>query len=560
MLSVGIDIGSYAVKISAVEFTKKGLFLTHFFEKVFVNPNILDRELEIIEYLRTELTIFDPIQTRFTLGLNQELVSVRTKSFPFKDRIKILKSLPFELEEDLPFNSDETLFDGRIIQFDSVQSEILACASPTENIKKSTQFMNDCNIQISLLTPEGLAFSNHFLSWNEPIPVSSTPLIQMDESEDEVSTRPLKLCQVILNIGHSHSTVLLLEDKKLTDVRTISWGAKAIAEALSKKYQIPITEAYKQLQTNSFILTTTEGATPDQIFYSSLISGVVSDLVKDLKFSVLEFQSLHHCQVTAVLISGGMSLMQNLGPYLTQGLEIPVNKYSVLSNYQNIYFEKTPHIDAVIGPSLGLAIEGLRKPRNPAVSLLRGEYSLKSHKLHSFLTKWSTTLKYAAFLFIAFFAYTQLRDTYSITMAEQSLEVMKDQAKTIARLKGSKANENNINKFIKEKKKTIKEIKTISGIATMNSASTILKKINDAIPSRQILPIEMSRVVISETNVLLEGYVAQPKDVTLLQNALKGLSINNKINSSQSRLPTISGRSAFKVEFEVDRNIQRVTK
>jgi general secretion pathway protein L len=555
MRSVGIDIGSYSVKVCVAESTKKGLHFTQYYEKAIINSNPFDRELEVIEFLRSQLAEFDPLNTRFVLGLPQEFVSLRYKTFPFRDRIKILKSLPFELEEDLPFDADETIFDGRITRMDNAQTEVLACATPTDIVKKHVLLMKDCNIQISLLTPDGMAFSNLFSNWLDAVPLSSES-INFLENVDQVIQEPKSL-NIVLNIGYTKTLVLLFDKDRLVDIRSLSWGGKVIAEALAKKYDFPIWEALKQLQSSAFILTSTEGATTDQIFYSTLIASTITDLLKDLKFTIIEFQSQYNCTINGIVMTGGIAKIQNLGPYLTQGLEIPVNKQTILNAYPDVHFEKSISNDVACGTALGLALEGLRKPRNPPLNLLKGEFAQKSNGLIIFYEKWAETIKYASFLFVALFVYASLRSSFAESMIESSIEVMKDQAKTIAKLKGGKANEANISKFIKERKKVIKDMKALSGIASMNSATSIMKKINDAIPSKQILPIEIARLIIKEKKVLLEGYVAESKDVDLLQQAFKNIA-TNKIQVSTAPLPAKGGRRTFHFEFEVDRNTQRI--
>jgi general secretion pathway protein L len=554
MRSVGIDIGSYSVKICVAESTKKGLSITQYYEQPIFNVNPLDRELEVIEYLRTQLSGFDPINTRFVLGLPQDLVSIRYKIFPFRDRIKILKSLPFELEEDLPFATEDTIFDGRITRMDASQSEVLACATPSDIIKKYAQFMKDSNFQASLLTPDGLAFSNLFTNWQEAIPLSSTPIASLDEeSGQEKALTPSQPYRMVLNLGFSKSLALLFDNERLIDVRSLSWGGKSVAEALSRKYEFPMLEALKQLQSSAFILTSTDGATSDQIFYSTLITSAISDLIKDLKFTIIEFQSLYKCTIASIAMTGGISKIQNLGPFITQGLEIPVNRFSVLEHFPDVQFEKSNHVDVACGTVLGLALEGLRKPRNPPLNLLKGEFAQKSNGLVVIYEKWGDTLKYGLILFVIFFIYSSFRYSFSESMVESAIETMKNQAKTIAKLKGSKASEANIKKFIKEKKKVIKDMKTLSGIASMNSAVSVMKKINDAIPSKQLLPIELSKISIKEKKVILEGYVAEAKDVQLLEQAFKNLA-TGKIQNSTPPLPAKGGRRAFHFEFDVDRN------
>jgi len=551
--TVGIDIGSYSVKICIVNTSKRGMFLDKYYERVLVSTNPFDRNIEVIEFLRTELAAEDPLQTRFVCSIPQDLVSVHTKIFPFKDRIKIFRSLPFELEEDTPFNPDDTIFDGRIVRFEASQSELLACACPKEVIKAQLQLMTESGITPQLLTPEAIGFANHFEHWVEPIPTSSA--IYDPTIPSELPTPP-RNCDAILNIGHRKTMLLVLEDGKLVDIRSISWGGENIAKAIQEKYNITYSEAMKQLQENSFILINTEGATNDQIFFSNLIAGTVLDLVRELRLILMEVQATANVAISSIKITGGVSRLQNLPAFLTQGLELPVNKFYVLNNYSNINFEKNSWIEASCATAIGLAIEGLRKPRNPAVSFLRGEFAIQSHALRNFVQTWGTTLKYAALGVLILYVYTSFRDSMALSMVEEADVVMKDQAQSLARLKGSKASEAGIEKFIADKRKTIKELKEIESFLGMNSALEILKKINDAAPGRATLRMEVHKMSIKDSNVRIEGYVSSAKETAMLQDSLKSLSKELKIKTVPFQINLPPGKIGFGFEFSVDRNVR----
>lgn len=556
MRTVGIDIGSFSVKVCIINTSKKGMFLDKYYERILVSTNPFDRNIEIIEFLRTELADEDPLQTRFVCSIPQDLVSVHTKIFPFKDRIKIFRSLPYELEEDTPFNPEDTIFDGRIVRVESSLSEVLACACPKDVIKAQLQLMTESGITPQLLTPEAIGFANHFENWLVPIPTTSSIYDPTIPSELPV---PPRNCDAILNIGHRKTMLLILESGKLVDIRCLSWGGENIAKSIQEKYSISYGEAMKQLQENSFILTNHDGATNDQIFFSNLISGVVLDLVRELRLVLMEVQATANVSIASMQMTGGVSRLQNLSAFLTQGLEIPVNRYYVLNNYPNIHFEKTAWIEAGCATAIGLAIEGLRKPRNPAVSFLRGEFAIQSHALKNFVHTWGTTLKYAALGVLILYVYTSLRDSMAITMAEEADVVMKDQAQTLARLKGAKASEAGIEKFISEKRKTIKELKEIESYLGMNSALEILKKINDAAPGRSTLRMEVHKMSIKDSNVRVEGYVSSAKETEMLQESLRSLSKELKIKTVPYQIKLPPGKIGFGFEFSVDRNI-RVSK
>lgn len=553
MRSVGIDIGSFSVKVCVVEATKKGLYLERFSERVLVSTNPFDRNIEVIEFLRTELGDFDPLQTKFVASVPQDLVSVHTKIFPFKDRIKIFRSLPFELEEDTPFNPEDTIFDGRIVRIGAALSEVLACACPKETVKRFVQLMSDSGINLNLLTPEGFAFSNHFEPWAQPIP---TVTDIFDPSQPSELPQAPRSCRLVLNLGHTKTVLLVLEGDILVDIRSIAWGGDTIAKLIQEKYNISYSEALKQLQANSFILTSLDNATQDQIYFSNVISTVVSELIRELRLVLMEIQASYNVNLVGVSLTGGTSRIQGLGPYLTQGLELPVNKLSVLEAFPLSKIEKSARNEAICATAIGLAIESLRKPRNPAASFLRGEFAVQSHALRNFLEAWGTTLKFAAAATVALYVYAGFRESTAQTMVEEADNVMRDQAQSRARLKGAKASEAGIEKFIKEKRKTIKELKDLEIYVGMNSALEVMKKVNDAVPGRATLRMEVRKLTINDNRVRMEGYVTNAADTKMLRETLVGLASQQKIDNVPVQITIPPGKIGFGYEFNVDRNVK----
>ena len=430
MKSLGIDIGSSSIKVVEVQSTSKGFQVTQYMEHALGITPDHDQELEILEYLRDLSASYDPAQTRFVVALRQDRVAVRNKFFPFNDRLKISKSLPFELEEDIPFSSDNAIFDAKIIRTMGVGAEVLACAAPKTHIQQCLQRAQDSNMDPAIISLEGPAFANVFEKWNEAPPAQ---VAQAPSFEDE-DAKPVRHLRLVLNMGHTRTLVCAFEGSSLVAVRSILWGGKNIAEAITQKYEIPYLEAMKELQTKAFILTNKQGATFDQVTFSDTIAKSVRELSRDVQLSILELKSEFNANIDSISLTGGASQVQNMGPFLTQVLEVPVNRISVLEQIPNVNFERTPAVGAKLGVALGLAIEGLKKPRNPPLNFLRGDFAKENHQMKAFWAKWGGTIKVATAALLVLFIYTNLRESFSVSLADRTQEVLQDQAKCVANL------------------------------------------------------------------------------------------------------------------------------
>ncbi|MEQ1723711.1 MAG: pilus assembly protein PilM, partial [Pseudobdellovibrio sp.] len=131
MRSIGLDIGEYSVKLVELVQNKKNVSINQIQEKqLSQNISAVDKELEVIEFVRGFLASGDYNQARWVLAIKQDQATTRYKSFPFSDRIKIQKSLSFEMEEDIPFDTENCVFDAKVVFTQGPTSDVLATAVP----------------------------------------------------------------------------------------------------------------------------------------------------------------------------------------------------------------------------------------------------------------------------------------------------------------------------------------------------------------------------------------------------------------------------------------------
>jgi general secretion pathway protein L len=551
MKSIGIDIGSSSIKIVEVQQTNRGLQIVDFREHLISQNPGFDPALEIIEFLRTLSHSYDPTQVRFVVGLRQDRVAVRNKIFPFNDRNKILKSLPFELEEDLPFSSESAIFDAKIVRILGNSSELLACAVPKNRVQEMLAQMKDANIDVSVLSSEAIAFANCFENWNAPIPSFAQVAVPL-----EGEPRAARNIHIRMHLGHTRTLVTAFEGDILIGVRSLLWGGKNIAEAIVKKYEIPFIDALKELQTKGFVLTNKDGASYDQIVFSDTISAPLHDLGHDLKITLLEFQSEFNGHVDGISVTGGVSQLQNINAFITQMVEVPVNSQSVLGQVGDVQVPMSPHTENAIAIALGLAIEGLKKPRNPPVNFLKGEFAKQNKKIQELWETWGSAVRFATIVFFAFWVYSISRDIIADSLTEKVSESVKVAAQK-AGLPKKSASEAGIKRYIQQNRKKITDLKVISNLVKMNSAMDVLKKISETTPGKNSIQLTVKRLQIIENRVEIEGTVAKPQELSTLLSTLQSASLGAKLNPIKNTFPNIPGTTPFAYSFTVDRNIQK---
>lgn len=556
MRSIGLDIGEHSVKIVELSLNKKNVLVHQLQEKV-LNPNlsIQDKELEVIEFVRAFVAGGDHSQSRWVMAVPQDQVTTRHKTFPFSDRLKIQKSLSFEMEEDIPFDTDLCVFDAKVIQTQGQMADVLANAVPKNHVEKVLDLAASCGIRPHLVTIEGLAFANLIEDWEQAIPAVNENM-QISSVEP-----PKKNLQVILNIGHKKTLFTAYENSRLLFVRSLYWGSSQLIEEIIKKNQCTTIEAIHILQNQGVILLTKQGVTFEQTQISNTLSKSLRELVRDLQMTVLELQSELNAEIGQLNFTGGGSLLTNLGGFLTQHLEIACNPISLLQPYSSSILNFTPIENAFrtevrFATAFSLAIEGLKKPRNPPINLLKGEFAKQNDQLKVFWQNWGNSVQIAGVALVVLFVWAFVRESFSMDLLLKGEEAITSQAKSIARLPKKQANEAGIKKYIRENKKKAADLKLVSQVAQMNSALELLQKVSASAPTKEQVKIDLVTFVVKDELVQMTGYAGSPRELSTLTKNLESLAIGS-ISQGQATLPTQANKVSFNISFKTDRGLTK---
>ena len=152
MLSVGIDIGGSSIKLAEVQASNKSYSVTRFQEFPLSNDPTRDKQIQILEILREIAAAYDPHTTRISMAIEQQNVALRNRLFPFKERFKILRSVAFELEDDIPFSQDDAIFDAKITRYVDNSADVIATACPKEYLKDLVNLAREAGLAPNIVS------------------------------------------------------------------------------------------------------------------------------------------------------------------------------------------------------------------------------------------------------------------------------------------------------------------------------------------------------------------------------------------------------------------------
>ncbi|MFN3696437.1 MAG: pilus assembly protein PilM [Pseudobdellovibrio sp.] len=565
MRAIGIDVGEDSVKVAEVIQNKKNVYVNAVFEKkLSQQASAHDKEIEAIEFIRQISQRLDTESAKVIVPLKQEKVTVRKKQFPFADKIKILKSLSYEMEEDIPFDPDLCLFEAKPILYDGFAAQVLAIAAPTSHIEKTLNLTHDFGFEPHAITVDGLAFANLLEQWDMPVPhypADKSPLsILEDQESDPAVTGQSNNIQITLNIGHKKTLLCAQIENRVVFVRSILWGADVVTQELVRKFQLPYLEAQRLLQTKAYLPLSKVALDFDTANLVSTLEKPIKDLARDLQMTFLEIKSEFRGEIVSIDLTGGFSGLKGLAAFLTTQLEVATNTFTPIDQYLQYPGIETNNIpmDSIqnrFGTAVGIALEAFKKPRNPALQFLKGEFVQDNNKLKQFWSDWGVLVRTAAVALVVLFIWGNFRETFSTQLFEKGDEALKKQAKAVARLPKKQANEKGVKKYISENKKRMQEFKVLNQISGLNSALDVLKKVSEASPARDQAQIDLIEMQIVDDTVRMVGYANSPREVTLINQRLQAISLDKKVQDEQSQLPALPNKVSFALSFKADRGL-----
>ena len=320
---------------------------------------------------------------RFCYGLSQNIVTSFLVRFPFKEKFKIIKTLPFEIEHQTPFQSSKVFFDARICKIkDQKESHSVCFVTPEENVQKFIHFKEKLYKKPYLLSCEASALANVLEYWNKPL-----------SQAQKAASHPF-----YLYLGAENSQILFYREGHLEQIFVLDWSIGPIIKDMEKSYKLKTEKALEEFFEKSFILTSEKGFSKEQIFFSNLIKKKLPPLMRQIRLLKMSFETEQKISIEKLFVFGPGSMIKNLSAFLTAETSLTFSKLRSLELFPSLnLLEKS---SALI--PLGLSLEGLKRVPYEGLNFLK---STNKEPLSLFPKVWRKRVSLA---FLVFFLFLQL--------------------------------------------------------------------------------------------------------------------------------------------------------
>ena len=431
MVSIGIHINQDSVCFTelSLERTKPKL---HSFSEYFFEDQKSQKEkiLFISRHLEKIKEKHKGKALRFCYGLSQNFVTSFLIQFPFKEKFKILKTLPFEIEDKSPFHPEKIFFDARICKITNEnKSSALCFITLKENVEEFFEWTTQLETSPYLLSCEGSALANLLELWNKPLSQVQNPSSH----------------SVYIYLGAQNSQLFFYKDGHLTHISVLNWSVIGIVKKMEEMYRLTAAQAWEEFFSKSFILTEIKGFTKEQVFFSNLMKKQISFLIPELKLLNMSLETEQQMHIKEAVIFGPGSVIKNLTAFLTAELSINISRLKSLTDFP--YFQWGDRPSAFI--AFGLALEGLKSSPYQGLNFL---HTMKKEDFSLFPKKWQKAGLFFLCCFVIFTAYAFIRKQDSSKVLNKMESLFVDYGKRIAFLQESNISVESLKSFLEKEK------------------------------------------------------------------------------------------------------------
>lgn len=311
---VGVDIGSYSIKIAQVEPAGDRLLVSHFAKAE--TPEETVRDGVVVDPDRLGVALRDLLRrtgvgaTAANIAVAGSSVIVRSIKLPKMNEAALRKSIKFEAGKYVPSSVDDSY-----IEFDMMgdagdgKMDVLVVAAPKDMVESRVAALHHAGLETEVVDIEGFALYRALIEARR---------------DDAYAERTMAL----VDMGAAHTHISVVANGQFSLTRSIPIAGETLTEALKTFFRTD--EETARTSKHSLDFSPLVGAeqnteVPPQL---RLVQPIVDEMVRELRRSINYYQTQQSeassvAPVSVLLLSGGAARMKGIADYLGYKLGLP---------------------------------------------------------------------------------------------------------------------------------------------------------------------------------------------------------------------------------------------
>ncbi len=508
MRVLGIDLGSTSVKAVEIETAFRRIEVREYFEeKIEPTENQINALSRLLNHLPQK-------PDRIVVKLKPSKITFRNLHLPTRDKKSIESAITFELEDELPFNLEDCIYDHCILSQSKLGTTVHIEVTLKKYISEILENLSDIQVEPDILTSEVWSYRrifDHILNETEKM-------------------KPI----MVAHIGNERTSFYVHHLGKPILLREINFGGNDLTKSISKKYNVPIDEAEKAKLDSGFVLSSAlkKQATTEQIEFSEILSKALTPFYIELRKTNLAFKSISRESVSHIFLSGGGGLLPGLRQSLEDVFNIPTTLLTGLGRINPsggvTYTEET---EAHFSLAAGTALCGVNNDKKQSIDFRKSIFKkTKGTGKFNLSQLRSPLIAGATVVFSLLISLGIQSKVYQFQIKDVDAKLRRG-IRTIFPLLGNRAVKTYLSSPDRLKKAIDGEVRKQREIANLfgeNSKSPVsfLKKLSTKIPKRinlDLIRFSVGAAPEKEDLVKLVFLLKTKSDINILESRLKDI-------------------------------------
>ncbi|NBX76702.1 MAG: hypothetical protein EBQ92_09125 [Proteobacteria bacterium] len=307
MRILGLDFGTWSIKAVEMESRWRRIEILDFHEVKM--PLQLQEPMPMYQAALQQLLASLPSHPdKIVTSLSSDKTGLRFLRIPITSKKKVEQMYQFELEDGIPFKLEDSIVEHRISP-DGKGSLVFAAVAPKRFVKSQLEWYQSVGADPDWLCFDGMGAINLFLA-NPP---------------DKNATGTTG-ANILCDIGHTKTTLAVLEGGNLTLFRTFGWGSFKITELLAETWAQALEDAEETKHKKVDLLADDFGGIGSET--TEGITQILRQLVTDISHTVAAYRSANKKDIATLYITGGGSELRGLDSFLTQATGLNTVRFS----------------------------------------------------------------------------------------------------------------------------------------------------------------------------------------------------------------------------------------
>lgn len=360
--NLGLDIGTSSIK--AVELIEKrnGYELRNLIkiDLPWMEKNA-EKETITAKLIRDFIRKYKINTRRVISGIRGESVIIRRIRVPLMEEKQISQAMRWQVEEHIPYSLNQICLDFQVLEKNLTGEEgeemsVILVGAKKETVEKHLRLLARTGVFPRIIDVDAFALFNVF---------------QLSNSRDNDSV-------ALLEIGHSTTSITLLDRGYPFLIRDINWGGSYLTEGIKKELRVSYQQAQQMKERYGIMGLDDEiGANKVKLANKSkekaneklvdrairkALDSPLGEIIHSFEYYTSEREG---ATIKKVILSGGTPCLKNIDKFFSEELGIPVkivNPFvSITADPAKFQPEYLSRLRSIFAVGLGLALRRVKK-------------------------------------------------------------------------------------------------------------------------------------------------------------------------------------------------------